>query len=177
MSEITEGEIPSGYPEGAIPSKAHAEDWHAALFHKNNYYIIREVREMDDTRRKETVPTCVYCGSVTPGDFLKMLQTSGTHYSGSDWKYGWPHKFYVQPPLAVPERRCTRSGPGNEKGYSMVTHDFHKFYTEHMIDATPEELELWKKVAFPLLNVRIQLDGGRVRWMAVPGIQRYGDVP
>lgn len=26
---------------------------------------------------------------------IKLLRTPGTYFSGSDWKYGFPHKFYV----------------------------------------------------------------------------------
>lgn len=40
---------------------------------------------------------CSYCGSLHPDDLLRVLKTPGTHYSGSDWKYGWPHKFYIEP--------------------------------------------------------------------------------
>jgi hypothetical protein len=39
--------------------------------------------------------TCSYCGSIHPGDLLKYLG-EGAHLEGSDWKYGWPHKFYVR---------------------------------------------------------------------------------
>lgn len=40
---------------------------------------------------------CSYCGSLTPADFIKFMSQSGTSFSGSDWKYGYPHKFYVEP--------------------------------------------------------------------------------
>lgn len=26
---------------------------------------------------------------------MELLTTSGTTFSGSDWKYGWPHKVYI----------------------------------------------------------------------------------
>lgn len=38
--------------------------------------------------------TCSYCGSIHPGDLLSAL-AAGAKLSESDWKYGWPHKFYV----------------------------------------------------------------------------------
>lgn len=37
---------------------------------------------------------CAYCGSLHPADLLRALD-GGARLSGSDWKYGWPHKFYV----------------------------------------------------------------------------------
>src|SRR3990172_5550282 len=36
--------------------------------------------------------TCGYCGSVHPEDLLREL-VAGATLGGSDWKYGWPHKF------------------------------------------------------------------------------------
>lgn len=43
------------------------------------------------------VRTCDYCGSIHPEDLLKILESGGS-LGGSDWKYGWPHKFYVTAP-------------------------------------------------------------------------------
>jgi hypothetical protein len=39
--------------------------------------------------------TCSYCGSIHPEDLFHALR-AGAHLHGSDWKYGWPHKFYVE---------------------------------------------------------------------------------
>jgi hypothetical protein len=38
--------------------------------------------------------TCNYCGSIHPEDLLRVLQAGAT-LETADWKYGWPHKFYV----------------------------------------------------------------------------------
>src|ERR1017187_5102013 len=38
--------------------------------------------------------TCSYCGSMHPADLLKFL-IEGAKLESADWKYGWPHKFYV----------------------------------------------------------------------------------
>ena len=38
--------------------------------------------------------SCSWCGSVHPEDLLTLLG-GGAELSGADWKYGWPHKFYV----------------------------------------------------------------------------------
>lgn len=37
---------------------------------------------------------CSYCGSLHPEDLMKVLG-EGARLGGADWKYGWPHKFYV----------------------------------------------------------------------------------
>jgi hypothetical protein len=39
--------------------------------------------------------TCSYCGSIHPEDLLQALKAGAT-LGGADWKYGWPHKFYVE---------------------------------------------------------------------------------
>lgn len=38
--------------------------------------------------------TCSHCGSIHPEDLYCAL-LAGAKLGGSDWKYGWPHKFYV----------------------------------------------------------------------------------
>lgn len=38
--------------------------------------------------------TCSYCGCIHPEDLYSAL-LAGAKLGGSDWKYGWPHKFYV----------------------------------------------------------------------------------
>jgi hypothetical protein len=38
--------------------------------------------------------TCSFCGSIHPEDLLRVL-LAGAHMHGADWKYGWPHKFYL----------------------------------------------------------------------------------
>jgi hypothetical protein len=47
--------------------------------------------------REHGVKQCNYCGSLHPEDAVKFLKQAGTTFSGSDWKYGWPHKFYISP--------------------------------------------------------------------------------
>lgn len=37
---------------------------------------------------------CGYCGSMHPEDLIRALD-AGAQLGGSDWKYGWPHKFYL----------------------------------------------------------------------------------
>ena len=38
---------------------------------------------------------CSYCGSIHPEDLLTILK-DGAGLEGADWKYGWPHKFYIE---------------------------------------------------------------------------------
>ncbi len=50
-----------------------------------------------EPRDGETYRTCSYCGSIHPEDLIKVLSDVG-RLGGSDWKYSWPHKFYVYLP-------------------------------------------------------------------------------
>lgn len=43
---------------------------------------------------RSEVRTCDYCGSLHPEDLYTALH-HGAKLRGSDWKYGFPHKFYV----------------------------------------------------------------------------------
>ena len=40
--------------------------------------------------------TCRYCGSIHLGDFADWCAKAPVTLGGTDWKYGWPHKFYVE---------------------------------------------------------------------------------
>ena len=59
---------------------------------------------------------CSYCGSIHPEDLLILLE-NGARLQGADWKYGYPHKFYVQ-----------------DTGIKTAV----KFYTTHMKDLLGE---------------------------------------
>ena len=57
---------------------------------------------------------CQYCGSISPEDAIEYLKRPGTRFSGSMWKYGWPHKFYidvVNPDADKEVEIGSRSGP------------------------------------------------------------------
>jgi hypothetical protein len=74
--------------------------------------------------------SCSYCGSIHPEDLLAYLATGGT-LGGADWKYDWPHKFYLrdasQPPI--------------------------KWYNEHILDVTD-------KAALGALLLALEMHGG-----------------
>jgi hypothetical protein len=92
---------------------------------------------------------CSYCGSMRVSLAIELLKTPGTDYSGADWKYGWPHKFYI---------------------------GGRKFYNNHLEDATPEELVEFSKLSEELLGISWDIGEKGVRWKAVPGTQKWGVV-
>lgn len=59
--------------------------------------------------RGETFRTCFYCGSIHPEDLLKALADGGK-LGGADWKYGWPHKFYIDVVNPEPDRLFEMGG-------------------------------------------------------------------
>lgn len=87
------------YPERPI---CHDNDTTAQRFGETKW------RERDGHRH------CSYCGSLHPEDLLNVLN-AGASLGGADWKYGWPHKFYI------------RQDKFNAK-----------WYNEHLLDLAPE---------------------------------------
>jgi hypothetical protein len=187
---------PAASTEVRIPIvNAHARDGFAARFRSAEGFVfrIRGTRTSPEGRYVDTEPpevvvadvrpTCEYCGSITVADFLAALQTPGTHYSGSDWKYGYPHKFYIEIPCE-PYRTtsCTRSETIDGQRVHTVewaerTTRNHKFYTEHLLDATDDELAEWERIAAPLLGVRFFKNAdGALMYLAPRGYRASGDV-
>jgi hypothetical protein len=129
-------------------------------------FRVAQCKQMDGAVRPDGRPTCSYCGSLTVADAIKAFQTPGVRWSGCDWKYSWPHKFYIEIPCE-PYRKCTSKGPGeHDLGYSECRYDFHKFYAEHLVDATPEQLEQWNRIVEPITGIGYELDGDWLKYSA-----------
>ena len=84
------------------------------------------------------IPQCTYCGSITPEDFAKACQ-DGLPMEVADWKYGWPHKVYIEWPSPSPdEQRETgckyEGGKITERYYGTYRTLQLKFYTEHLAE-------------------------------------------
>lgn len=80
-----------------------------------------EMKERDGSR------CCTYCGSLSVQDVIKFMKQPGTRFSGSDWKYGWPHKFYVEPVNPNAAAECwqgTQSHDGDKKVDGSHMDDF-----------------------------------------------------
>lgn len=121
------------------------------------------LREADERQKREAIAagrknlheywrednTCSYCGSMTAAEAIKRLKTPGTDFSGADWKYGWPHKFYIG------------SGPS-------------KFYNEHLADASDAEFAEFAEIANRFFDVEFTRVDGKVKWSAYGNTQRYG---
>lgn len=107
--------------------------------------------------------TCSHCGSVHPAALLEILITSGAHYSGSDWKYGYPHKFYFD----LPENSLWDGSP-----------KWHgKFYTRHLQELTDRELDPIAELILKHLGIGFYREDNKIIWRAARGTQRWGDIP
>ena len=107
--------------------------------------------------------TCSYCGSMHPSDLLEAL-SQGANLSTADWKYGWPHKLYVNrinnpyPDLPIVTSHAATSTLSDSGLYVLTTvcgkpHRagpllMGKFYTIHLTDtADPTFTELVEMIA------------------------------
>lgn len=95
-----------------ITSRAHMSD-----------YMLKAPFRLAELYPAEAVPFkqrdgrlhCEFCGSLHPTEVVTLLK-AGASIERADMKYGWPHKFYLNNPWG-------------------------KFYSVHLVDATPEEYE------------------------------------
>lgn len=110
--------------------------------------------------RKHGTPwrTCNYCGSIHPGDLMErpeppMMRSvelgmgppiDVPNVSWADWKYGWPHKLYL------------------DYGEGLRA----KFYSRHLQDH-PDLIEPFNE-RFGYLGVIFGLDEGGLWWKRKP---------
>lgn len=106
-----------------------------------------ERRNILYTETPEIFRRCSYCGSIHPEDLIRVL-SEDAKLEGSDWKYGWPHKFYVE------EIPCPLKGREVQVGFhSFIQNDVRieepimgvhqwdsaKWYNEHLEDEGYDE--------------------------------------
>lgn len=101
---------------------------------------------------------CGYCGSMHPSDVANAIQ-NGAKGEWSDWKYGWPHKAYFDgipnPHAGLMEVRASANHkPDYYPDWIQCGDHWHepprpasektngKFYSVHLMDATPEERQI-----------------------------------
>lgn len=144
----------------------------------------RPPREYDGGPYKETHRTCYFCGSIHPEDLLTALE-AGARLGGSDWKYGWPHKFYVENlPNPIAGQDCdTGSSSRFENGQRIEeklrgvapAHGHAKWYNEHLQDAGFDDEARARLIAAleRHAGIRFELAGNGLRYRApYDGYQR-----
>lgn len=93
--------------------------------------------------RQDEAWVCGYCGSLSPKDALNRLKDPTCNASGSDWKYGWPHKFYIH-----------------------VGKHFGKFYSMHLYDADTETFNRLTEILETKLGILFFIDEKGMKYSA-----------
>lgn len=147
-----------------------------------------QVDKGDDTGR---LRACGYCGSMHPADVAAAIR-AGASGHWADRKYGWPHKAYFDgvpnPHAGMLEVRCSAHNwsercprevreprydeKTGERVADKVTYTEEpqpasektsgKFYTVHLMDATPEDRDIIEKHLG--LSFTFSDDGKSVSW-------------
>lgn len=115
---------------------------------------------------------CSYCGSIHPLDLLRYMERGQADVSGSDWKYGWPHKFYVDVPNpheGVLVQVGSRWHNGEEEVImGKAPHFLHaKFYALHLNDLNAEEFEAVAALLLVYSGILYERRGGKL-WYSAP---------
>lgn len=121
--------------------------------------------------------TCSYCGSIHPEDLYNLLTAGiGVRLGGSDWKYGWPHKFYVEGipnPLAGQRVRsgssyATVEGKSTEIPICSIAdaHTTSKWYNEHLNDLGDEAFALLAPLLAQYAGVEFFREDGKLQYRA-----------
>ncbi len=94
--------------------------------------------------------TCWYCGSIHPEDLYNALIATPTiTLEQADWKYGWPHKIYVNGMPNPNAGQNVRVGTGvdGKPSYGKASSDlFAKWYNDHLRDEGFDN-EAWNALA------------------------------
>lgn len=93
---------------------------------------------------------CEYDGSIAPGDLYALLQREGVRVEVADWKYGWPHKLYID----------------GQRGLHA------KFYTTHLkgIASAAARAALINEIA-RRTGIQYRVEDGRLFYGPSPGVQ------
>lgn len=134
--------------------------------------VWRPPREYDGGTQKEEHRTCSYCGSINPEDLISMLESGKATLHGADWKYGWPHKFYIkyQNPIAGQDCRIgirylgggqqqEIRGPASKLGHA-------KWYNKHLLDLSDEMFEKISRLLYQATNIKFLKDEKGIKYQA-----------
>lgn len=111
--------------------------------------------------------TCSFCGCIHPEDLLKVLAEGATLH-GSDWKYGWPHKFYVEGipnpnagrQVRIGGKSWTENGVDHREDImdEAPEHTTGKWYNVHLEDLSPEAFDKFAPVLSEASGIEWILD-------------------
>lgn len=176
----------------------HDGDWYAQRFVPQTWRPPRDsawARSKYPDPYQETFRTCSYCGSIHPEDLVKVL-AEGATLGGSDWKYGWPHKFYVE---GIPNPKLGQEYPqymygglrAGEEGWEQYQDGFNshdgtpkmewrkllhmakcpptvhaKWYNDHLLDLTPDTFAIVATLLVKNAGIHFEIKDGKLLYAA-----------
>lgn len=121
---------------------------------------------------REGFKACGYCGSMDPVELSELIEAGKATMSGSDWKYGWPHKFYVDVvnphPDKIVEKSSTWQGGvclNRETGPQGPKLHF-KFYANHLGLLDDETFAKVAPIISGACGIKWERDEGGLRYTA-----------
>jgi hypothetical protein len=140
-----------------------------------------DIESGDNRRTTGRLRSCGYCGSMHPADVAAAIE-AGAKGEWADMKYGWPHKSYWEgipnPHAGMLEVRSSANFKPDdhpdwiqvdehhwrEPGTPAAATTWGKFYTVHLMDASPEDRQVIEK---HLGLTFVFTDDGKVSWRRV----------
>ncbi len=147
----------------------------ASTPHDWDWLTTRPIDGQFDPTPPDTAKYCSYCHSSTIEDTIKCLENEQTRdVEFADFKYGYPHKLYyteiTEPYSKISSSRSyTNSNTGEQVTELGEPQTFNtrtrKFYTEHLIDASSEELEQFNAALLKRgMRIKFAITENRLQW-------------
>lgn len=155
------------YPTGMnidtnLPITCHEGESRTEIFGPTHWRVENGLHP--DGGQGRAMPNCSYCGSMHPQALLELLKSGAVSLESADWKYGWPHKFYVSGianPIAGREIKCGsmsengKTTPIMGKASATLT---EKFYSVHLQDMSASDLEEIGALIFEKTRIQFSRD-------------------
>jgi hypothetical protein len=149
--------------------KAHANDPFSTRFAPHTWK--QSWKDMQPAAH--SLRCCSYCGSLHPLDLLDALK-AGANLDPADWKYGWPHKFYVNGvPNELAGQTVEIGGTYDAKGFTPMMgeappHAYLKFHSEHLADLPEDKLAELSAAIEAQTGTRFTMEGGELHYRGRP---------
>jgi hypothetical protein len=125
---------------------------------------------------REGFKCCSYCGSMDPVELAELIEKGEAVMEGSDWKYGWPHKFYVEVKNPYPYKvvrmgsRCYTDENGErheDNDYGPQGPWLHfKFYSNHLALIDDETFEKIAPIISQACGIKWEKKDGELYYTA-----------
>lgn len=119
--------------------------------------------------------TCWFCGSINPQDLFELAQINPIRLASTDWKYGWPHKFYVEGIRHPRAGEVAQVGATHYRGVvTPIMGEISdtvsaKLYVEHFMDEgyDDEAFKAFQDLVYRQSGILFAVEAGRLRYRCV----------